>query len=114
MPKLISQKNFSNITVSSLTTTSTSQVSLDVFSKTTFRSVKYQIQVTSNNSYNTSELIVVHDGTDTYNTEYGIIRTGNSLASFTSDISGNNVRLLVTPSSSSSTTFKVIRLSINT
>lgn len=114
MPKLISQKNFSNITVSSLTTTSTSQVPLDVFSKETFRSAKYQIQVTRGSSYNTSEFIVVHDGTTTYNTEYGIIRTGDSLASFNSDISGNNIRLLVTPSSASSTTFKVIRVSINT
>lgn len=114
MPKLISQKNFSNITVSSLTTTSTSQVPLDVFSKETFRSAKYQIQVTRGNSYNTSEFIVVHDGTTTYNTEYGITRTGDSLASFSSDISGNNVRLLVTPSSASSTTFKVVRVSINT
>lgn len=114
MPKLISQKNFTNITVSSLTTTSTSQVALDVFSKETFRSVKYQIQITSGSDYHTSEFIIVHDGTNTYNTEYGIIRTGNSLASFSSDVSGNNIRLLVTPATSSSTTFKAIRLSINT
>ena len=50
MPKLISQVNFSNITVASLTTTSTSQVPLDVFSTETFRSAKYQIQVTEGSS----------------------------------------------------------------
>lgn len=114
MPKLLSQKNFSNLTVSSLTTTSTSQVALDIFSKETFRSVKYQIQTTSGTDYHTTEFIIVHDGSNTYNTEYGIVRTSNSLASFSSDISGNNVRLLVTPASSNSTTFKAIRLSINT
>lgn len=114
MPKLISQKNFSNITISSLTTTSTDQVSLDVFSKETFRSVKYQIQTTSGSEYHTCEFLVFHDGYLTYNTEYGIIKTGDSLATFDSDISGNNIRLLVSPTSTNSTTFKAIRLSINT
>ena len=45
MPKLLSQANFSNITVTSLTTSSTSQAVLDVFSKETYRSAKWQIQV---------------------------------------------------------------------
>ena len=47
MPHLISQKNFENITVSSLTTTSTSQASLDIFDKEQFRSARYQIQAVS-------------------------------------------------------------------
>jgi len=114
MPKLISQKNFQNITVNSLTTTATSQVSLDIFDVDRFRSARYQIQVTSGSSYHTVEFIVVHDGTTTYNTEYAIIRTNGILATFDSDISSGNVRLLVTPSSNSSTTFKTIRTSINT
>lgn len=114
MPKLLSQKNFSNITVSNLTTTSTSQIALDLFSKDSFRSVKYQIQATSGSNHHTAEFIIVHDGSSTYNTEYGIIRTGDSLASFSSDILDNNVRLLVTPSSTNSTNFKAIRISINT
>ena len=54
MPRLLSQANFSNITVASLTTTSVSEVALDVFSKTSFRSVKYQIQVTQGSSYHTA------------------------------------------------------------
>ena len=40
MPKLLSQANFSNITVTSLTTTSDSQAVLDVFSKESYRSAK--------------------------------------------------------------------------
>jgi hypothetical protein len=114
MPRLLSQANFSNITVASLTTTSTSQVALDVFSKTSFRSVKYQIQVTQGSSYHTTEFIIVHNGSLTFNTEFAIVKTGDSLATFDSDISSNNVRLLITPASSSSTTFKAIRTSINT
>ena len=114
MPHLISQKNFQNITVSSLTTTSTSEVALDVFDKDQFRSARYQLQVTSGSSYHTVEFIIVYDGSTTYNTEYAIIKTGSSLASFSSDISSGNVRLLVTPASTDSTTFKAIRTSINT
>ena len=114
MPRILSQANFSNITVASLTTASTSQVALDVFSKTSFRSVKYQIQVTQGSSYHTVEFIIVHNGSITFNTEFAIVKTGDSLATFDSDISSNNVRLLITPASGSSTTFKAIRTSINT
>ena len=73
MPRLLSQANFSNITVASLTTTSVSEVALDVFSKTSFRSVKYQIQVTQGSNYHTAEFIIVHNGTLTFNTEFAIV-----------------------------------------
>lgn len=94
------------------TTSSTSQTSIDNFSTSSFRSAKYQIQVTQGSNYHTTEFSVIHDGTTTYNTEYGTITTNSSLATFTSDISGGNVRLLATPSSSSSTTFKLVRVVI--
>ena len=45
MPKLISQKNFSNINISGVTTTTSSQFALDSFLKSSFRSAKYQIQI---------------------------------------------------------------------
>jgi len=114
MPKLISQKNFQNITVSSVTTASTNEVALDVFDSDQFRSARYQIQVSSGSNYHTVEFIIVHDGSSTYNTEFAIVKTDSSLASFNSDISSGNVRLLVTPCSANSTTFKAIRTSINT
>jgi hypothetical protein len=114
MPKLISQKNFQNITVSSLTTTSTDEVALDIFDSDQFRSARYQVQVTRGSNYHTVDFIIVHDGTTTYNTEFAIVKTSDTLASFNSDISGGNVRLLITPSSADSTTFKAIRTSINT
>jgi hypothetical protein len=107
---LVSHKGF-DIT---LTTSSTSQVTMDEFGASRFRSVKYQLQVTSGSSYHTAEFIIVHNGSSTFNTEYAIIKTGDSLASFDSDISSGNVRLLVTPASTDSTTFKAIRTSINT
>jgi hypothetical protein len=91
------------------TTTTTSESSLDSFSASSFRSAKYQIQITQGSSYNITEISLVHDGSDSFGTEYGTVRTGISLASFNTDIDGGNVRLLATPASSSSTTFKLVR-----
>ena len=105
---VISKKSFDH----SLTTSSTSQVALDEFSVTRFRTVKYQLQVTSGTGFHAAEFVIVHNGTSTFNTEYAIVMTGNALATFDSDISGGNVRLLITPASTSSTTFKLIRSAI--
>ena len=91
------------------TTTTTSESSIDSFSASSYRSAKYQVQITQGSSYHTTEVSIVHDGSDSYGTEYGTVRTGISLASFNTDISGGNVRLLATPASSSSTTFKLVR-----
>ena len=70
MPKLISQKNFTNIETNHTETTSTSQQVIDAFSKNRFRSVKYQVQVTNDTSHHTTEILLVHDGVITYLTEY--------------------------------------------
>ena len=102
---------FDNGLISSVvtTTTTTSESSIDSFSASDYRSAKYQIQITQGSNYHTTEVNIVHDGSDSYGTEYGTIKTGSSLASFNTDISGGNVRLLATPASSSSTVFKLIR-----
>ena len=114
MPKLISQKNFGNINISGVTTVTSSQFALDSFLKGSFRSAKYQIQINQGSAYQTTEFLVVHDGTTTYNTEFAIVKTGEVLSTFDSDISGNYVRLLSTPTSGATPiNFKIIRTTIN-
>lgn len=114
MPKLISQKNFTNINVSGVTTTTSSQFTLDSFLKGSFRSAKYQIQIDQGSSYQTTEFLVVHDGTTTYNTEFAIVKSAGVLSTFDSDISGNYVRLLATPlSAATPVNFKIIRTTID-
>ena len=113
MPKLISQKNFTNIETNYTETTSTSEQIIDSFSKNRFRSVKYQVQVTNDTSHHTTEILLVHDEIITYLTEYGTILTDESLSTFSSAIVGSNVRLLATPILSSLTKFKIIRTAIN-
>lgn len=94
------------------TSTTTADQVLDSISASTYRSVKYQIQVTSSTNYHVTEVIVVHDGTDTYVTEYGTVTTAGTLATFTADVSGGNLRLLTTPTNAV-TTYKVIATAIN-
>ena len=103
---LLTDGAFSSATA---TTTTTSQTAVDTFAATTYRSVKYQIQITRGSEYHITEVFIVHDGTTSYGTEYATIKTGSSLASFDTDIDSGNVRLLATPTSSSSTVFKLVR-----
>ena len=98
--------------VASLTTAATTTVNLDTFVKTNYRTAKYLIQATSLANVHSCEIIMTHDGTNTYMTEYAMVRNAGSIFNLTSDISVNDVRLRVTPAVTDSTTFKVIRTSL--
>jgi hypothetical protein len=89
------------------TTTTTSQTTLHSLSSSSYRSVEYMIQSTQGSNYHVTKILVIHDGTTTYPTEYGTLYTNGSLGTFDADISGGNMRLRVTPSSSSSTSYKI-------
>ena len=102
----------SAILTNSTTTATESQTSIDTFSASTYRSAKYQIQITRGSEYQVTEISIVHDGSDSYGTEYATLKTGETLSTFSTDISGGNVRLLATPSSSTSTIFKFTKTAI--
>ena len=97
------------ITLSSdtLTTTSTSQDTISSISATVNRSATFQVQVTRGSEYHVTTINVVHDGTNAFLSEFGTIRTGSVLATFDADISGGNLRLRATPTTSASTVFKL-------
>ena len=94
----------------SSTTTTTSSTSIDTFNINIYRSAQYQIQITRGTLYHLTTLNVLHDGTDVYISEFGTIRTSESLASFDADINSGNVRILVIPTSDVSTTFKISKV----
>ena len=91
-----------------LTTNSTSPATVMSISATTYRSVIYQIQVTEGTNYNMTSINVLHDGTNTYMTEYGTTNQPIGIATFSTDISGGSLRLIGYPSFASETTFKVV------
>jgi len=88
-------------------TSTTSQTAIHTLSASSYRSVEYMIQATQGSNYHVTKVLAIHNGTLAYPTEYGTLYTNGSLGTFDVDISGGNMRLLVTPASSSSTTYKI-------
>ena len=72
-----------------------------------YRSVEYTIQATEGTNFHSTKVLVVHDGTTAYHSEYGTIYNNVSVAMFNVDIDGDNLRLLATGSSSNSTIYKI-------
>ena len=100
------------IDTTTTTTSATTQVAIDTMAAATFRSARYTIQITNttDSSYHITEVLLIHDGTTPAITEYGTVFTGSAAeATIDADISSGNVRLLATPASTDSMTFKVVR-----
>lgn len=107
---ITSKDNVYSSNSASISTTSTT--SIDTFDKTVYRLSKYIIQVTQSTSYQASEILILHNGSEAFITEYGVVRSNSNLANFSTDIDGNNVRLLVNMISATAATIKMNRISI--
>jgi trimeric autotransporter adhesin len=97
------------VTVNTITT-------VDSFDKTAYRTAKYLIQVSQGTKYTTSEVLLAHDGTDSFMSEYAVIELGASRIPMTvsTSISSGNVllRVTITDAASTQATVKVARTSI--
>ena len=91
-----------------VTKTATTQFSLDTFAKADFRAARYIVAMSKGSNFHSTEIMMAHDGTNVDITEYGTLSDA-TLATFSADISGSNVRLLCTPASSDSTVIKFDR-----
>ena len=102
------------IDTTATSTTAITQVAIDTFAAATFRSARYTIQATNStdSTYHITEVLLIHDGTNAYITEYGTMFTGSSEGTISADIAAGNVRLLVTPASTDTIAWKVVRHSI--
>lgn len=99
------------------TNTSTSGITpvvLDSFPVPYYRSCHYIVQITDENNswYQTSQLMLIQDGVNAYQTEYNIVVTQSRLGELNSQVSGGNVQLLFTAFYTSDKNIKVIRTSI--
>jgi hypothetical protein len=91
---------------------SSGQQPLDSFAHATYRSAKYQVSITdaTNSRYALDEIYVTHNGTTAYiSTATGVSSTGSSLATYSADISGSNLRILIVPNTSDSVTYKFVK-----
>jgi|TARA_A100001015_G_scaffold81841_1_gene90703 glutaredoxin len=99
------------------TTLSTSATStLNQFDKTVHRSCKYFISASdaTNSRFEFVEANIIHDGTNAYISTFGSVSDYTSgLATYTADVSGDNVRLRVTNISADQTIFKFQRIAID-
>lgn len=97
-------------TTAEFTTTTANQVA-DTFQAAAYRTAKYLVQMTDGTDHHITEVLLLHDGTTTYITEYGTIFTNGSMGTIDSDISGGYVRLLITPTNIN-TTVKTQRITV--
>jgi hypothetical protein len=93
----------SSTLVTSNTNANQVALSIDVSS---FRTAKMFVQVTSGSNYHSQEILMVHDDSQVYMTEYAMVNTGAIGSTFDGDISGGNMRFLVTPTNAV-TTYKI-------
>lgn len=72
---------------------------LDQFLKTDLRGAKYFIQATLGEDTHFLEMTIIHDGTDTFISEYGLLQTNEDLFTLSTTINQSTdfVQLLVTP-----------------
>ena len=98
------------ITTASVTTpASTSFTDIDSFQTSTYRSAKYQVQMTAGTDYHMIELNVIHDGTNVYMAQYGEVFSNSSLGYFDASIATGTLTLQFSPSTATATTVKLIR-----
>jgi hypothetical protein len=91
-------------------TTTADQVALSINSAV-FRTLKITVQVKSSTNFHSQEILMTHDGTDVYMTEYAAVYTSAVLTTFNGDINSGNIRLLVTPTNAIST-YKIACMAI--
>lgn len=101
-----------NITASQMSVLTTNTVQVDSLGIGT-RSAKYVIQISQGVDYQVSELLVIHNNSSAFKTEYAVVETNGALATFSvAYISGTAV-LNVTMNSDSFATIKFIKTSFN-
>jgi len=106
----------STIDTSLVVDTSGVQFVANSFAASDFRTTKYllQVQETGSSNFYSTEVFIMHDGSEVYMTQYGTLNTDSSpVTSIEADINSGNVRLLITPSVSNTTT-KISRISLTT
>ena len=104
-----------NVLLSSYTTpalVSTSTVTLDSLSTSSYRTARYTVQVVRGTNVHVTEAVVFHDGSNAYLNEYGIATTSGELGVFDASISTGNMLFTFAPSTTASTVVKVVRMAL--
>jgi len=72
-------------------------ITLHQFAHASFRTAEYVVTATNGSDYHTTKLVVTHDGSNTYDTQFADLYSNSALVTLTTSISGANVALTATP-----------------
>ena len=91
-----------------------SAVAADTTSVATCSTIEYTIFVSNSSNIQSQKVLIMDNGTTAYSQEFSVMSNPNLIATFSTDISSGNVRLLATPESgiSGSTTIKFTKMII--
>lgn len=110
-----SNVSFANCTISETdtVTSGTATVNVDSWTISTFRTAEYLIQVVDNaaNNFQSSKLIVTHNGVTPIWDEYSILTTNTTIATFAAVANSTTVSLQATPVSTN-TTIRTVRTTL--
>ena len=86
----------SKVTEDASSTTLVAATTTVIFSMSlsTYRSAKLMITAKQGTKYETLELTVLHDGTNSFHNEFGVVYSDVDFVTLTTDVSGGNVRVL--------------------
>jgi hypothetical protein len=93
------------------TTTTTPNQAFVTQTASSYHNIKFQVSVVSGSDYHSADVTITHDGTTSYITVSNEMWTNVSLTDWSTDISGANVRLLVTPTNAV-TTYRALNTSV--
>jgi hypothetical protein len=92
---------------------SNSQINLDAFSASAYRTCKYVIQIVDGTKIHVEEILLFHDGTNVYMTEYGIATSQGELGDFDAQLATGTVTLKFTANyTPTNMTIKTVRQAI--
>lgn len=92
--------------------TTTANQPVASFAKADYRTAKFLVQMThASAGYHATEVLVLHNGTTAFTTEYATIFTNSSLGTVDAIVNGANIELVVTPTNTN-TTVKTKRISV--
>ena len=103
---------------STISAGATAATAITSFVAATFTTAKVLVQVKQGSSIHSTELMLVHDGTDVWLTEYGTVYNSDILVTFDAIVTGGNVEIQATNTSAAAstnalTTVKSLTTSIN-
>ena len=110
VPNLIADKvilDEADLTSGTATTSFPFATTIYQFSETVYNSAELVITATDGTNRHITKLLVIHDGTTAFATEFATIYTNASLATYDVSLSGGNVIVNAIAASSNSTTYNI-------